>query len=92
MFTYNILNNGSKQARIDAGLDADKYCDMGTIADWKFDLMLRELLKALNLNNDDLIKKAYNQFENSNTKETKETRELRDAEAKLRKFGLNLKI
>lgn len=87
---YNVLNNGSKQTRIDAGLDADKYCDMGTIADWKFDLMLRELLKALNLNNDDLIKKAYNQFENSYTKETKEARELRNAEAKLRKIRIKL--
>lgn len=87
---YNVLNNGSKQTRIDAGLDADKYCDMGTIADWKFDLMLRELLKALNLNNDDLIKKAYNQFENSYTKETKEARELRDAETKLRKIRIKL--
>lgn len=87
---YNVLNNGSKQTRIDAGLDADKYCDMGTIADWKFDLMLRELLKALNLNNDDLIKKAYNQFESSYTKETKEARELRDAEAKLRKIRIKL--
>lgn len=87
---YNVLNNGSKQTRIDAGLDADKYCDMGTIADWKFDLMLHELLKALNLNNDDLIKKAYNQFENSYTKETKAARELRDAEAKLRKIWIKL--
>lgn len=87
---YNVLNNGSKQTRIDAGLDADKYCDMGTIADWKFDLMLRELLKALNLNNDDLIKKAYNQFENLYTKETKEARELCDAEAKLRKIRIKL--
>lgn len=87
---YNVLNNGSKQARIDAGLDAEKYCDMGTIADWKFDLMLHELLKALNLNNDDLIKKAYNQFENSYTKETKAARELRDAEAKLRKTRIKL--
>ena len=87
---YNVLNNGSKQTRIDAGLDADKYCDMGTVADWKFDLMLHELLKALNLNNDDLIKKAYNQFENSYTKETKEARELRDAEAKLRKIRIKL--
>ena len=87
---YNVLNNGSKQARIDAGLDADKYCDMCTIADWKFDLMLHELLKALNLNNDDLIKKAYNQFENSYTKETKAARELRDAEAKLRKIRIKL--
>lgn len=87
---YNVLNNGSKQARIEAGLEADKYCDMGTVADWKFDLMLRELLKALNLNNDDLIKKAYNKFENSYTKETKEARELRDAEAKLRKIRIKL--
>lgn len=87
---YNVLNNGSKQARLEAGLEADKYCDMGTVADWKFDLMLRELLKALNLNNDDLIKKAYNQFENSYTKETKEARELRDAEAKLRKIRIKL--
>lgn len=87
---YNVLNNGSKQARIDAGLDADKYCDMGTIADWKFDLMLHELLKALNLNNDDLIKKAYNQFENSYTKETKAARDLRDAEAKLRKIRIKI--
>ncbi len=87
---YNVLNNGSEQTRIDAGLDADKYCDMGTVADWKFDLMLHELLKALNLNNDDLIKKAYNQFENSYTKETKEARELRDAEAKLRKIRIKL--
>lgn len=87
---YNVLNNGSKQARIDAGLDADKYCDMGTVADWKFDLMLHELLKALNLNNNDLIKKAYNQFENSYTKETKEARQLRDAEAKLRKIRVKL--
>ena len=87
---YNVLNNGSKQARIEAGLEADKYCDMGTVADWKFDLMLRELLKVLNLNNDDLIKKAYNQFENSYTKETKEARELRDAEAKLRKIRIKL--
>ena len=32
-----VLNNGTKQSRIDAGLDADGYCDMGTIADWKME-------------------------------------------------------
>lgn len=36
------------------------------------------------------FKKAYNQFENSYTKETKEARELRDAEAKLRKIRIKL--
>lgn len=87
---YNILNNGSKQARIDAGLDADKYCDMGTIADWKMDLMLFEVLKALNLEESTSVKTAYQTFKNKNTKETNEVRALRDAEAKLRKIQIKL--
>ncbi len=87
---YNILNNGSKQARIDAGLDADKYCDMGTIADWKMDLMLYEVLKALNLEESETVNKAYQTFQNKHTKETNESRTLRDAEAKLRKIQIKL--
>lgn len=87
---YNRLNNGSKQARIDAGLESDKYCDMGTIADWKFDLMLQSVLKTLNLNDSELIKKTYAQFESSYTKETNEAKALRDAEAKLRKIQIKL--
>ena len=87
---YNILNNGSKQARIDAGLDADKYCDMGTIADWKMDLMLFEVLKALNLEESISVNTAYQTFKNKNTKETNEVRVLRDAEAKLRKIQIKL--
>lgn len=87
---YNILNNGSKQARIDAGLDADKYCDMGTIADWKMDLMLFEVLKALNLEESTSVNTAYQTFKNKNTKETNEVRALRDAEAKLRKIQIKL--
>lgn len=87
---YNVLNNGSKQARIDAGLDADKYCDMGTIADWKMDLMLFEVLKALNLEESTSVNTAYQTFKNKNTKETNEVRALRDAEAKLRKIQIKL--
>lgn len=87
---YNILNNGSKQARIDAGLDADKYCDMGTIADWKMDLMLFEVLKALNLEESTSVNTAYQTFKNKNTKETNEVRALKDAEAKLRKIQIKL--
>ncbi len=87
---YNILNNGSKQARIDAGLDADKYCDMGTIADWKMDLMLFEVLKALNLKESASVDSAYQTFKNKNTKETNEARALRDAEVKLRKIQIKL--
>ena len=87
---YNRLNNGSKQARIDAGLESDKYCDMGTIADWKFDLMLQSVLETLNLNDSELIKKTYAQFESSYTKETNEAKALRDAEGKLRKIQIKL--
>lgn len=87
---YNILNNGSKQARIDAGLYADKYCDMGTIADWKMDLMLFEVLKALNLEESTSVDTAYQTFKNKNTKETNEVRALKDAEAKLRKIQIKL--
>ena len=87
---YNILNNGSKQARIVAGLDADKYCDMGTIADWKMDLMLFEVLKALNLEESTSVNTAYQTFKNKNTKETNEVRALKDAEAKLRKIQIKL--
>lgn len=87
---YNILNNGSKQARIDAGLDSEKFCDMRAIADWKLDLMLSSVLKELNLSDNDLINRTYNQFVNSYTKETKEVRGLRDAEAKLRKVQIKL--
>lgn len=87
---YNVLNNGSKQTRIDAGLDADKYCDMGTIADWKMDLMLFEVLKALNLEESTSVNTAYQTFKNKNTKETNEVRALRDAEAKLRKIQIKL--
>lgn len=87
---YNILDNGSKQARIDAGLDADKYCDMGTIADWKMDLMLFEVLKALNLEDSTSVHTAYQTFKNKNTKEINEARALRDAEAKLRKIQIKL--
>lgn len=63
---------------------------MGTIADWKMDLMLFSVLEALNLNNASLMKKTYNQFENSYTKETKEAKGLRDAEARLRKIQIKL--
>lgn len=63
---------------------------MGTIADWKMDLMLFSVLKALNLNNASLMQKTYNQFENSYTKETKEAKGLRDAEARLRKIQIKL--
>lgn len=63
---------------------------MGTIADWKIDLMLFEVLKALNLEESTSVNTAYQTFKNKNTKETNEVRVLRDAEAKLRKIRIKL--
>lgn len=46
---YNVLNNGSKKSRVQVGLDADRYCDMGAIADWKMDMMAYYIFKRLAL-------------------------------------------
>ena len=62
---YNVLNNGSKQSRIDAGLDTDGYCDMGTIADWKMDMMAWHLLKQLRFSIKSIVDKSYKIYEKS---------------------------
>ena len=54
------------------------------------DLMLFEVLKALNLEESTSVNTAYQTFKNKNTKETNEARALRDAEAKLRKIQIKL--
>lgn len=58
-----VLNNGTKQSRIDAGLDADGYCDMGTIADWKMDMMVWHLLKQLRFSIRSIVDKSYALYE-----------------------------
>ncbi len=56
---YNQLNNGSKKAREDAGLPSDKFCDMGTIADWKLDMMIWHIFQKLKPITADVIEEAY---------------------------------
>ena len=87
---YNVLNNGSKKVRIEVGLDAEKYCDMGAIADWKLDLMFQKILDELNLHNNELVDKAYQKFEECYTRDAKDLRRLRDAETKLRKIQMKI--
>ena len=48
-----MLNNGSKKSRVQVGLDADRYCDMGAIADWKMDMMAYYIFKRLALDPSD---------------------------------------
>lgn len=43
---YNQLNNGSKSFREKNGLDTDGYCDEKMIADWKLELMAKEVLST----------------------------------------------
>ena len=45
-YTHNQLNNGSKTFREKNGLDTDGYCDEKMIADWKLELMAKEVLGA----------------------------------------------
>lgn len=64
---YNQLNRGSKQVRIDAGLPADDYCDVGCIADWKLDMMFAAVLRTLKKVKNEVIRHAYKIF-NENCK------------------------
>ena len=41
---YNQLNNGSKSFREKNGLDTEGYCDEKMIADWKLEIMAKEVL------------------------------------------------
>lgn len=66
---YNQLNRGSKQVRIDAGLPADDYCDVGCVADWKLDMMFAAVLRTLKKGKDDVIRHAYKIFNDSNKRD-----------------------
>lgn len=44
---YNQLNNGSKSYREKNGLDTEGYCDIKMIADWKLDLMAKEVISNI---------------------------------------------
>lgn len=46
-------NNGSRSSHINDGIEElDGFCDMGTIAGWKFDLMAYEIFRKLALDSD----------------------------------------
>lgn len=44
---YNQLNNGSRSQRIKNGANPDGYCGQEMIADWKLDLMAREIISKV---------------------------------------------
>ena len=51
--TGKQYNNGSRSSRINDGIEElDGFCDMGTIAGWKFDLMAYEIFRKLALDSD----------------------------------------
>lgn len=70
---YNQLNNGSKQARIDAGLPADGFCAVGAVADWKIDMMLWMIFKKLEPIKNETIREAYRLFSLSTNRDSTET-------------------
>ena len=72
---YNVLNNGSRSSRINDGIEElDGFCDMGTIAGWKFDLMAYEIFRKLTLDFDSLLDEVYSNYVKNDTSEAKDAK------------------
>lgn len=88
---YNQLNNGSKKLRINAGISGEGYCDMGTIADWKIDLMARQIFQGLWTDKRSIVSEAYDIYKQNyrnNDKGAVEQKEI--LFAKIEKLKLKL--
>lgn len=62
---YNQLNNGTKKSREVAGLSSNDYCDMGTIADWKLEMMAWHIFKNISVMSPAVIREAYSIYDKS---------------------------
>lgn len=62
---YNQLNNGSKKIRESAGISTEGYCDMGTIGDWKIDMMAQKIFQGLCGEKRECINRSYSIYENN---------------------------
>ena len=62
---YNQLNNGSKKIRESAGISTEGYCDMGTIGDWKIDMMAQKIFQGLCGEQREGINRSYSIYENN---------------------------
>ena len=64
---YRVLNNGSRSSRIKDGIDdLDGFCDMGTIAGWKFEMMAYYIFNKLTLNKEGMIDSVYSKYKKIN--------------------------
>ena len=52
---YNQLNNGSKDIRLEAGIDDSKTCNLREICDWKLEMMARHIFAGLWGNKKDIL-------------------------------------
>ena len=61
------MNNGSRSSRIKDGIDdLDGFCDMGTIAGWKFEMMAYYIFNKLTLNKEGMIDSVYSKYKKIN--------------------------
>lgn len=56
---YNQVNNGSKSLREKHGLDTEGFCDIKMIADWKLDLMAKEVIGSIWQKRSESVVSAY---------------------------------
>lgn len=70
---YNQVNNGSKSFREKNGLDTDGFCDIKMIADWKLDLMAKEVIGSIWQQRSESVLTAYQMVVDCYTEEPSTT-------------------
>ena len=61
---YNVANNGSKSSYLKAGIqDTEGHCDIGVIADWKFNMMAYYIFQQFSLNTEEIKREMYSFYE-----------------------------
>lgn len=80
---WNQVNNRKKSFRVKNGLDAEGYCDVPSICEWKLDFMLKHILQKIWENPKqtitaltETIKESYVEGQESNTEQGCLKREL----------------
>ncbi len=91
---YNQVNNGSKQFREKNGLDTEGFCDIKMIADWKLDLMAKEVIGSIWHDRTESVLEAYQLISRyiveDNSEQQKKANELREGISKLKNKLENL--
>ena len=74
---YNQLNYGSKDVRIEAGIDDSKSCKLREICDWKLEMMARHIFAGLWGNKKDILNNVSSLYQISVFQEYQKAAEIK---------------